>query len=80
MKRYDVHIYPVVRVKVSGVEAESQVEAIRKAEEMTDFHRLFDREANGIEYAEDIDCFLADEDGDEEYLNSRWYDKEYRPL
>jgi len=79
MKRYDVHIYPIVRVKVSGVEADNQVEAIKKAEQIIDLHSLLDRD-DEIEYAEDIDCFLVDEEGDEEYQKSRWYDKQYRPL
>jgi len=78
MKRYNIYIFPIVRVKVSGVEAEDQVEAIKKAEEMIDLHSLLDRDE--FEYAEDIDCFLVDEEGDEERLNSCWYDKKYRPL
>ena len=32
MSRYHVHLYPIVRVLVRDVEADSQVEAIKKAE------------------------------------------------
>jgi hypothetical protein len=75
---YDVWVYPVVRVKVAGVEADSQEEAVKKVDTTTDFHALLDR--NGLEWAEDIDCFHVDEQGDTEYKNSTWYDKDYSPL
>ncbi len=72
--KYTVHLYPIVMVKVEGVEAESQVEAIKKAEMQTDLNALF------AGYADDIDCFHVDEEGDTEYANSQWYDKNYLPL
>ena len=75
---YNVHVYPIVHVKVCGVEAESQEEAMKKVDATADFHSLLDRD--DIEYAEDVDCFLVDEQGDTEYENSVWYDKNYCPL
>jgi len=81
--RYDVHILAVVRVKRTGIEAENQEEAMKQAEESTDFHGIFDNRVEGdlaIEWAEDIDCFHVDEQGDTEYENSTWYDKYYCPL
>ncbi len=79
--KYDVHIYPIVRVKVFGVEADSQVEAIKKAETVFDFDQLLNHYYSDVEveYADDIDGFLVDEQGDERHERSQFYDKEYRP-
>ena len=74
MKRYRVHIYPVVRVAVE-VEANSQQEAITKATDETDLYTAI---RNG-EYAEDIDAYLVDECDDTEHEHSRWYDKQGNP-
>jgi hypothetical protein len=60
-------------VKVHGVEAGSQEEAIRKAEESTDFDDLFNK-APDIEYAEEVAYYLVDEVGDEEYERTGWHD------
>jgi len=72
--QYHVHIYPVVRVKVANVQAENHAEAIKKAETMVDLHQMF--LGSGFESADDIDCFLVDDVGDEEFANSRWYGKD----
>ena len=84
MSKYTVHLYPIVRVTVRDVEAASQVEAIKKAEEMVDLHKLFANLAGhnvySIEYADDLDGFLVDEDGDPDHERSTYYDKEYRPV
>ena len=77
--KYTVHICPIVRVTIRGVEADSQEEAMKKAEFEANFYAHF----NGLsdtEYADDIDCFHVDEEGDEEYERSCWYDKNYVPL
>jgi len=71
--KYDVHLFPIVRVKVHGVEAGSQEEAIKKAEDSTDFNDLFNK-APDIEYAEEVAYYLVDEVGDEEYERTRWHD------
>ena len=84
MPKYHVHLYPIVRVLVRDVEADSQVEAIKKAEELVDLDRLFaglgGPHVASMEYADGIDGFLVDEDGDTEYGRSTCYDIEYRPI
>ncbi len=74
-KLHNVHIYAIVRVKVSNIEAENHAEAIKKAEDMIDLNGLFNR-GSDQEFADDIDCFLVDEVGDEEFNHSRWYQKD----
>jgi hypothetical protein len=49
--------------------------AIKKAEASVDLHALF-KGGDGHEFAEDIDCFLVDEAGDENFRESRWYQKD----
>lgn len=77
--KYDVHIYAVVRVKVTGIEAESQTDAIPKAEEAVDLYRLFDRNTHlpeavaHVEYADENSYFLVDNQDDEEFANSHFY-------
>jgi hypothetical protein len=56
MPKYDVHLFPIVRVKVSGVEAPDELVAIKKVEESVDLNNLFSftlLEAD-TEYAEEI--------------------------
>ena len=77
-KKYDVHIFTQVQVKVCSVDAGDQLEAIREAEQQVDFHGLFLNSNPGFgasetEWAEQTDEYLVDESGDEEYLRSRWY-------
>jgi len=79
MNKYDVHIYAVTRVKVAGVEAARQKQAIVKAEKKVDLHSVLDGGAFGlniesIEYAEEIVGFMVDEVGDEFYTKSNQYD------
>lgn len=84
--QYNVHIYPVVRVRVDGVEAGSQQEAIDKAERGVDLYGLLLRdnpikqhtdeyEVAVVEYADNIDGFVVDEVSDEEYRHTGHYDK-----
>jgi len=75
VKKHNVHIYAIVRVKVCDIEAESHADAIQKAEVLVDLNALFNKGADQ-EFADDIDCFLVDEIGDEDYGNSRWYEKD----
>ena len=69
---YDVHLYPVVRVTLKGIEAESQVEAIRKAEVGLDLYQA----VRSAEYAEDVTAYLVDEHGDHNYSRTRCYKPE----
>ncbi len=84
MAKYHVHVYPIVRVTVREVEADNPEEACRKAEKLADLENLFHNvgfnpSVTDIEYADDIDGFWVDEDGDTEHERSRNYDAEYRP-
>jgi hypothetical protein len=61
---YDVHLFPVVRLKVSGVQAASHVEAIERTLEKVG-PELEGRFASaGVEYAEAISHYLVDVVGD----------------
>lgn len=70
--KYRVHLYAVVRVPVDDIEADSQLEAVEKAENGVNLHHELDHYGN--EWAEEIVYAMVDEEGDEEYDNSRWYD------
>lgn len=90
MKKYNVHLYAVVRVLVKDVDASNQTSAMNKARKKVwnDLYDVFssppgrgefqDRGINQIEFAEEIEGYLVDEVGDEEYKNSHFYDKEMR--
>jgi hypothetical protein len=76
--KYNVHLYAVVRVKVNDVEAESQTEAIDKAGSMVNFNSLLDasrpsRVVEYVEYADEVNTALVDEQGDEDYERSKFY-------
>jgi len=80
MPKYNVHIYTIVRVKVCGVEAESPVEAIEEARKKPHYYDLFDYIPNLKQYGvreagwgAKHDGYLVDEEGDEEYENSKYY-------
>ncbi len=80
MMLYDVHVYAICWCKVTGIEADNQAEAVKKADAM-DMHALFDHD--DIEFAEDpISYFLVDEVGDKEYEESQWWKlrKDGRPV
>lgn len=80
--KYDVHVYATVRVKVPGVEAPDQIEAIRRAEASLDLHEVLDGGSGAkalqsdleVEHAEEIIGYLVDEEGDEEFERSQGYD------
>jgi hypothetical protein len=71
-RTYDVHLFPVVRMKIPGVQAESQTEAIKKAIEGFAFSSPF--VFGDAEYADELEFFLVDEVGDEEYERTQWYE------
>jgi hypothetical protein len=76
--KYDVHIFAVVRVKVAGIGAESQTEAIVKAEDSVDLYRLFHNpgafSVEAAEFADGISHYLVDEVGDSTHERSRFYE------
>lgn len=75
MATYNVHLYPVIRVKLNGIEADSQTEAIKKAED-----KFFNGEFDEKEAADEISGYLVDEQGDEDYTNSNWYEADGETL
>ena len=77
-QRFNVHLYPVVRLVVSGVEAASHQDAVEKAIEQTDLCTRF-ASADG-EYAEEISHFLVDVVGDDDYAQSWWFYSRQSPL
>ena len=68
--KYTVHVYTVVRVPVE-VEADSQLGAVKQAREMDWYKGVH---GPGMEYADQIDSFLVDEEGDEDHLRSCHYE------
>ena len=95
---FDVHLFAVVRVKVTGVEADSASEAAAKADKSVEPCAIFDEALNAasadvvgwrdrlpgakieyVEFADEIVDYLVDEQGDEEFLNSRWFGPDLEP-
>lgn len=87
-KKFSIHFYPQVRVKVSGVTAESGMQAIEKAEAAINFHEVCDRRfgtmlddqmrLEEVEWTESAhECVLIDpilEDGEVDYDASVYVD------
>jgi hypothetical protein len=69
LNKYRVHGYCVVRV-VLEVEGKDQIHAIDRYEHEFRPGMVFGKDA---EFADEIDAFLVDEDGDTEYNNSQFY-------
>jgi hypothetical protein len=79
--KYRVHLYVTIRFVLEGVEAPSQLEAIKKAEKeiLTDLnHGRMNLHEH--EYADEVTGYLVDEEGDEEFLNSVSYDQDKKPI
>ena len=72
MTKYNVHLYAIVRVKVSDIEAPDPKEACRLAESTEDLYRRFNGPEDQ-EYGEEIDSYLVDVVGDEEYEQSHFF-------
>lgn len=76
--KYRVHIYAVVRVPVSNVEADTPQEACFKAMNVVSLGPLLSRtqccgRADYVEYADEVQEFLVDVEGDEDFSNSQTY-------
>ena len=77
---YDVHLFPVVRLKVPGIAAASRREAIEKACAAT-VPELYQRyETKDGDFAEEISHFHVDVGGDEQSESSRFYYSQTDPL
>ena len=74
--KYSVHLFPIVRVKISDIEASSQAEAIKAAKELW----ITAKGGPKPKYAHEISHFLVDEVGDDEHLNSKFYDADGKTL
>lgn len=71
--KYTVHLYYAVQIRMGDIEADSQEEAFKKARnECNASYKLACREA---EYDETppLGAWI-DEEGDEEYLNTRYHE------
>jgi len=73
---YDVHIFYLA--KVPGIEADSQTEAIKKAQELVDLYQLFDKESPAAHVShtawnEEIHGFLVHQADDPEHEKSNFY-------
>ena len=77
---FDVHLFPVVRLKVPGVLASSHVEAVERALEQVGAELQECLASSGVEYAEEISHYLVDVAGDSDYLQSRWFYAAEDPL
>ena len=75
---FDVHLFPVVRIKVPGIEATSHIAAIEQAIAQIDLY--VECESTNFEYAEELSHFLVDVTGDQEYENSQWFYSQDNPL
>lgn len=80
---FDVHLYALVRVKISGVTAETQTEAIDGALKAVSLDEVFNRSfaatrpdgrngvLNAVEYADDVPYAMVDVRGDADYRLTR---------
>jgi hypothetical protein len=91
MPLYNVHLRPELTIKVVDIEADSQLEALEKAESMLwgyDSHIIEDirrslknvhgRGVDYVELAEDLHHALVDRQGDDLFNESTWYTCEQR--
>jgi hypothetical protein len=78
MPKYNVHVYPVVRIMIPDIQADSMTEAIDKAERMVSFDALFERDNQGgnwteMSFAEEIAYWLVDMADDPNYNKTTWF-------
>jgi len=72
---YKVHVFAVVRIPVT-VTADCQIDALRKADlEMDDKFTATGELQHDKDY-----YYLVDEEGDEYYERSRWYNSNHSPM
>lgn len=74
MPKFNVHLFPIVRVKFQDIEAATAAEAITKAIEAFEFHGCELR--NETEFADAFERYVVDpigEDGTEDLDNSAWF-------
>lgn len=74
MTKYYVHVFETYRSKYE-VDADSMAEACRFVAEDPDNYCLMDREN-----ADEITCFCVDVVGDEEYLQTKYFNDDYEEM
>lgn len=84
---HHVHLYALVRIKVSDILAADARSAAEAALGRVDLHDLFDRELTGrvdgissIDWAEDIEHYLIDRTHDEELGHSVVLDRDFKEV
>jgi hypothetical protein len=80
-RKFNVHVYPVVRIKVAGIAARSHRDAIRQATERLSpdvLYRRFDSDDSG--YSEEFSHFVVDVAGADDFRRSRHYHSSDEPL
>jgi nicotinate-nucleotide pyrophosphorylase len=83
MKKYKVHLFPVVHLPAIEVEADNQEDALTKADEIWFDKMSSEERAEAIkqgEYSEELKQYLVDEVGDKEHEKSTWYMKDHEPF
>ena len=88
--QYSVHLYPTVRIKVTGIEADSVAEAVAKAEQSVDLHDVLDNpkpaqsNVEHIGWDEGPNSFVLvdplDQKGEVIHSESQWLDGDGSPL
>jgi hypothetical protein len=82
-KLYEVHVFAVIRRRISHISATSPAEAIKAAADRRSLSRWLDqfRDADTVgEFAEEFSHFLIDVADDPEFLESRWFHSAHHPL
>jgi hypothetical protein len=75
MTKYVVHLYPVIRVTIEGIEAASPEEAARLAEARVGLDGGFGSYTRqGAEYADEMTAYLVDAVDGVEVVGSVWLD------
>jgi len=77
MPKYDVHLFPVLRFTVRGIEAESMEEACKIAEQNLSDEAIKSAICGGseheAEFEDEVVEALVDVQGDEDYSESTWF-------
>lgn len=81
-REYDVHLYQVVRVKVSGVQASDMEDAVLKVQDEFDWHLMFRNLSRWCEteYAEEVQAMLVDRVGDVDYEQTQLFNSSTNPF
>jgi len=76
MPKYDVHLFPVLRFTVRGIEAESMEEACKIAEQNLSDEAIKSAICGGseheAEFEDEVVEALVDVQGDDQYEHTRW--------